>query len=95
MMKLKGMTKDSINSIMSSHTPVSALKDEYLMVLSHKVSITDDAGNRYIPHRVVIDFLLSDECRRINQHILNTRLMSSQSSDGNIDSDYIDKLGEI
>ena len=94
MLKRRKMNLDGINSIMSSHTPLAALKDEYVMVLSHKVSITDDDSNRYIPNKVLAAFLISDDCKRIDQHISNTRLMARQNSE-TADSDYFDEKGKL
>ena len=84
------MNLDGIGSIMSSHTPLAAIRQEYAMVLTHKVSITDDDGNRYIPNKVLAKFLVSDECKRIDLEASDKRMVAMQNNN-TADGDYVER----
>ncbi len=89
MLRLNGTTIAAIENVSSSNVAMAALKSEYRMALSHKVSVVDKAGNSYVNSRVLVQFLLGAECKRIDKEIYDKQFMAMQNNnnggDGSID----------
>ena len=94
MLRLNGTTIGAIESAAMTNVPMAALKSEYRMALSHKVSYVDGGGNSYVGSKVLVQFLLSAQCKRIDKEIYDKQFASMKSNDDG-DSDYVDLRGKI
>ena len=93
-LRLNKTTIGSIESICMTNVPLTALAPEYRLALASKVSVVDKAGNSYVNSRVLVQFLLGAECKRIDKQIYDKQFASMQSNDG-VDSSYKDLKGQI
>ena len=94
MLRLNGTTISSIESAAMTNVPMAALKSEYRMALSHKVSYVDGGGNSYVGSKVLVQFLLSAQCKRIDKEIYDKQFMAMQNNNA-VDSDYVDRKGRL
>jgi len=89
MLRLNGTSIAAIENISSSNVALAALIPEYRTALSHKVAVVDKAGNSYVNSRVLVQFLLGAECKRIDKEIYDKKFLAMQnnnnSGDGSID----------
>ena len=88
-MKLKGTTIGAIESVAMTNVPLAALAKEYRLALASKASYIDGAGNSYVGSRLLIQFLLSEQCKMIDkatQHKLDMVQQAKLQDSG--DSDY-------
>jgi len=94
MLRLNGTTISSIESAAMTNVPMAALKSEYRMALSHKVSYVDGGGNSYVGSKVLVQFLLGAECKRIDKQIYDKQFASMQNSNdsGTGSPDYKGRL---
>ncbi len=94
MLRLNGTTIGAIESAAMTNVPMAALIPEYRMALSHKVSYVDGGGNSYVGSKVLVQFLLSAQCKRIDKQIYDKQFMAMQNNNdaGNGSPDHKGRL---
>ncbi len=91
MLRLNGTSIAAIENISSSNVAMAALKSEYRMALSHKISVVDTAGNSYVGSRTLVQFLLGAECKRIDKEIEHKKFTAMQTENVTAQSDYVER----
>ena len=77
---------------MASYVLLDMVASEYKMRLSSKVIIVD--GVRLVPLKEVAKFFVSTERIAIDKETQHKRMMDIQKQE-NIDSEYIDRKGQV
>ena len=91
MLRLNKTTIGSIESICMTNIPLTALAPEYRLALASKVSVVDKAGNSYVGSRVLVQFLLGAECKRIDKEIEHKKFTAMQTENVTAQSDYVER----
>ena len=92
-LRLNKTTIGSIESICMTNIPLTALAPEYRLALASKVSVVDTAGNSYVSSRLLVQFLLGADCKRIDKQIYDKQFASMKNDNG--DSEYKDLKGRL
>ena len=88
---MRTQQENRLTMLLNNHFPVSILREDYQSALRGKCATVDDS-NTWLSHRVVSEFMVSEERKALDKQYEHDKYMVS-NVDG--DSDYFDKKGEL
>lgn len=94
-LRLNGTTIGAIENVVMTNVPMAALIPQYRLALSHKVSYVDSSGNSYVNNKVLVQWLLGAECKRIDKEIYDKQFAAMQNRSNDNGDGSVDHKGRV